>query len=195
MNSQQAVENALRLIRPVPAEQELTGWRTTLNVLVDDALLELADQIASSDDREMRALLRKTFDVVTTDAEGFASLTPLITASEPLLLKHLNTAEIKIDGSDRRLTLLPDESAVRLDRMPGFPFGALVGTSLLVYNGGAPFEGDVTIRSQCALSLANLPPQLDQRMVMTLYLLGTNQIPSRTRSQVQEVKAVAAEGK
>jgi hypothetical protein len=195
VNSQTAVEKALRLITPSPSEAEKVQWRTRLNVLVDEARTEMADEIHSSGDRELRALLRKTFPVITTNADGIASLNPLLTATEPLLLKHLNTAEILVAGNNRRLTLLPDESAVRMDRTPGFPFGTVIGTDLLAWEGGAPFTGEVTIRGPFVPLLANIQGQLDQRYVLTLFQLGSNQIPSRTRTQVQELKSVAAEGK
>lgn len=195
MNSQTAVERALRLINPTPARIEMEVWRSTLNVLVDPARTEFADQTHSSGDRELRELLRKTFGPLTTNAEGYADLSTLIAASEPLLVKHFNSAEIKLAGIGRRLTLVPDESAVKLDRMPGFPFGTLVGNQLLVWNGGAPFVGDVTMRAPFVPALASIVGQLEEPYVLVLHSMGGKQIPSPARTQAKEAKAVAAEGK
>lgn len=196
MKSQDAVERALRMVQPQPtSEEEKNRWRTTLNVLVNDARLEFADQIHSSGDRELRALLRKTFPVVATNAGGIASLAALISASEPLLVKHFNCAEIYCDGVSRRTTLLPDESAVKLDRMPGFPFATLINDTLLVYNGGTPFEGDVVIRGPFVPTLDHIVGQLEEPYVVALHHLAAKQIPTSARTQAKDLKTVAAEGR
>ena len=194
MNSQEAVERAIRLITPAPSEEELLRWRTTLNTLVEPARFETAEQIASSGDRELRELLRKEFDPVTA-ADGIAPLGPLVDAAEPLLLKHLNCAEIYIENVGRRLTLLPDETAVKRDRMAGFPYGTVIGTDLLIYHGGQPFAGPVKIRGPFAPTLANFKTQIADRYVLVLHSMGKQQIPSSTRTQARELKAVATEGK
>lgn len=195
MNSQIAVERALRLITPAPSDAEMLRWRTTLNVLVDPARTELADQIHSANDYQQRELLRKTFANVVSDASGLASLTVPLTDAEPLYLKHFNSAEIYLSGVTRRLTLLPDESSVKLDRMAGFPFGTLIGSNLLVWNGGAPFVGNVSIRGPFIPTLANLKTELDEPYVLVLHSLASKQIPSPQRTQAREAKAVLAEGK
>lgn len=195
MNSQTAVERAIRHIVPMPGPEELVRWRSTLNVLIDPARLELVDQVASADDRQERELIRKTFAPVTTDANGLASLAAFLVAEEPLMLKHFQNAEIRLAGNNRKLTLLPDESSVREDRTPAFPFGALIGSSLLVWLNNAPFVGDVTIRSTFMPTLANLKPELDEKYVLILHSLGAKQVPSNARTQARELKSVAAEGK
>lgn len=195
MNSQLAVERALRHIVPMPGPEELVRWRSTLNVLIDPARLELVDQVASADDPQERELIRKTFGPVASNADGLASLAAFLTAEEPLVLKHFESAYITIGTNKRRLTLLPDESAVREDRMPGFPFGTLIGSNLLVWVNNAPFVGDVTIRGTYMATLANQKPELDERYVMILHSLGAKQIPSNARTQARELKSVAAEGK
>jgi len=194
VNSQTAVERAIRLINPAPGEDELVRWRTTLNTLIEPARFEMADQVAASGDRELRELLRKEFGPVAV-AAGIAALQPLIDDAEPLLAKYLNTAEIYCVGISRKLTLLPDETAVKRDRMPGFPYGTLIGTNLLVYNGGQPFVGEVKIRAAYAPALANFKTQVEERYVLVLHSMGKQEIPSKTRTQAKELKAVAAEGK
>lgn len=194
MKSQEAVEQAIRLITPAPSEDELARWRTTLNTLIQPARFEMADQIASSGDRELRELLRKQFDTVTA-TDGIASLGAMVDDAEPLLLKHLNCAEIYVGTITRKVTLLPDETAVKRDRMPGFPYATLIGTDLLIYHGGQPFSGDVRVRGPFAPALANFQTQIEKRYVMVLHSMGKQQIPSSARTQAQELKAVAAEGK
>lgn len=191
MTSAEAVERALRLIVPAPPVVEQTHLRTMLNVLIKDARTELATQTAGSTDRQQRELLRKTFPNVNSDAGGLAPLTALIEAPEPLLLKFLNTAEIHLAGIPRRLTLLPDESAVKLDRTPGFPFGTLIGTSLLVYNGGQPFDGDVSIRGPFIPELENLETELEEPFVLILHSMATKKVPSSQRTMKQEAQVVA----
>jgi len=194
VNSQNAVERAIRLITPAPSEDAKAALRTTLNVLINDARMEFAEQTAASDDRELRNLLRKVFPNVTTNGSGVAALTSLLTASEPLLLKFLNTAEIYCAGITRKVTLVPDESTLTIERPPGFPFAALQGTSLRVVNGGQPFVGDVSIKGSFVPTLANISgPQLEEPFVLVLKNMGSQQTPSTTRTQAKEVKAVAAE--
>nr|AUN37437.1 hypothetical protein [uncultured bacterium] len=176
-------------------EQQLPRFR--ILGVVKLAREALADQIASSGDRQLRELLRKTFGTVTSNDEGVADLTPMLTDAEPLLLKHFDSAEIYLAGNRRRLTLLPDESAVREDRIPGFPFGALAGKNLLVFVDNAPFEGDVSIRAAYSPALANIPAQstLGERFVAITGALATQEQPSVSRTQTQEMKTVIAEGK
>ena len=194
MKSQNAVERAIRLVTPAPTDAEKAALRTTLNVLLNDARMEFAEQTAASDDRDLRNLLRKTFEVVTTNDSGLVDLTPLLTAAEPMLLKFLNTTEIFCAGISRKATLLPDESTLSLERPSGFPFAALQGTTLKVMNGGQPFVGEVTIRGSFVPALANINgPQLEEPFVLVLHSLGSKQIPSPMRTQAKEVKAVAAE--
>jgi hypothetical protein len=194
VKSQEAVERAIRLITPAPGEEDLLRWRTTLNTLVEPARFEMAEQIASSGDRELRELTRKEFDGIGA-VDGIAALGPLVDDPEPLLLKHLNCAEIYIEAVTRKLTLLPDETAVRRDRMAGFPYGTLIGTDLLIYHGGEPFTGNVKIRGPIVPALANFKTQLEDRYVMVLHSMGKQQIPSTARTQARELKAVASEGK
>lgn len=195
MTSQEAIERALRLITPAPNVDERVAWQTTLGVLINDARTELADQIASANDRQQRELLRKTFANVVSDGSGIASLSVPLADAEPLYLKHFNSAEIYLSGVTRRLTLLPDESSVKLDRMAGFPFGTLIGSNLLVWNGGAPFVGNVSIRGPFIPTLANLKTEMEEPYVLVLHSMASKQIPSPQRTQAREAKAVLAEGK
>lgn len=196
MKSQDAVERALRLVQPQPtSEGEKQRWRTTLNVLVNDARIEFADQIHASGSRELRALLRKTFPVVASNAQGYAPLAALIADPEPLLVKHFKTSEIYVSGNQRRVTVVPDESAVRLDRTPGFPFATLVNNELLVFDGGAPFVGDITIRGPFVPTLDHIVGQLEEPYVVTLHSLASKQLPTPTRTQAKDLKTVAAESK
>lgn len=195
MNSQTAVERALRMISPAPSDAAKVAWRTALNTLIEPARMEMVDQLLASGDREWRELLRKEWPVIASGANGRASLTALVNDAEPLLLKYFNTAEIYIANVQRKVTLVPDESAVTLERPAGFPFGTLIGTDLLVYNGGAPFQGNVTIRGPYMPTLANFKSQLDEKYALVLYSLATQKTPSKMRTEAQELKTVAAEGK
>lgn len=193
MNSSEAIERAMRLIKPDPTREEQLHWRTALGVLINDARTELARQVAASGDQHHRSLLRKTFPDVTSDVNGLADLTALVTADEPLMLTSLMSAEIYLDGVARRLTLLPDETAVKRDRTPGFPFGTLIGSSLLVYNGGAPFAGDVSIGGPFIPKVETLTKELQEPFVLVLASLGKSDIPSRVRTTTQEMRATAKE--
>lgn len=194
MNSQTAVERALRLITPAPSEDDLVRWRSTLNTLIEPARMEMVDQLLGSGDREWRELLRKEWTPVVAVA-GRAPLTAPVTDTEPLVLKYFNAAEVYIDGVTRKVTLLPDETAVKRDRMPGFPVATLIGTDLLVYSAGQPFTGNLKVRGPYMPSLANFNQQLDEKFVLVLANMAKQQTPSKPRTQVQEMKAVAAEGK
>jgi hypothetical protein len=110
-------------------------------------------------------------------------------------LKHLKTADIRLNGVTRKATLLPDESALDLERPPGFPFAALRGTSLHIKNGNAEYTGDVTIVGSCVPSLANIVGQLEEPYVVVLHSMAAAKMPSNTRTQAKELKTVAAESK
>ncbi len=194
MRSQEAVEQALRLINPAPSEDEALRWRSTLNTLIEPARMEMVDQLLASGDREWRELLRKEWTPVAA-ADGFASLVTLIEDAEPLVVKYFNTAEIYIDGVKRKTTLLPDETAVRRDRMPGFPVATLIGSDLFIYNGGQPVTANLKIRGPYKPLLANFKQQLDEKFVLVLHSMAKQQTPSTARTQAQEIKTVVAEGK
>jgi hypothetical protein len=194
VNSQTAVERALRLINPVPSEEEALRWRSTLNTLIEPARMEMVDQLLGSGDREWRELLRKEWTPVTA-TDGRAPLTALVTDPEPLVVKYFNTAEIYLDSITRKVTLLPDETSVTRDRMPGFPVATLIGTELLIYNGGQAYTGDLKVRGPYMPALASFNQQLDEKFVLVLAAMGKQQTPSKPRTQTQEMKAVAAEGK
>lgn len=194
MNSQTAVERALRLINPAPSEDEALRWRSTLNTLIEPARMEMVDQLLGSGDHDWRELLRKEWTPVVA-VGGRAPLTALVTDPEPLVVKYFNTAEIYIIGERRKVTLLPDETAVARDRMPGFPVATLIGTELLIYNGGQPYNGDLKIRGPYMPALASFNQQLDEKYVLVLKSMAKQETPSTPRRQAQELKAVAAEGK
>lgn len=196
MNSQTAVERAYRLIVPAPDERMAVNWRTTLNVLINDARLEFADQIASSPNFALRNLLRRQFAPVDCVA-GSANLNVPLQASEPLLLKHLATADIRLSdgGVTRKVTLLPDESTLDLDRPLGFAFAALHGNILKVRSNNQPYDGDVVITSQVMPTLANITGQLEEPYVVVLHSLAAQKVPSKPRIQAKETQAVAAEAK
>ena len=195
MNSQNAIERALRLVTPVPSEDEKLRWRTTLNVLLNDARVEFADQVASSDNVELRSLLRREFEPIDC-VDGSASLNTPLTAGEPLLLKHLKTADIRLGTvTTRRVTLLPDESTLDLERPNGFAFAALHGTTLRVKSNNAAYSGTVIITAAVIPSLANISGQLEEPFVVVLHSMGVAKTPSPARTQAKELKAVAKENK
>lgn len=193
MNSQTAVERAIRLITPAPSEADELRLRTALNLLIEPARMETVDQLLASGDRQWRELLRKEWTGIEV-VDGVASLASLLTNPEPLIAKYFDSAEIYIDGVTRKATIVPDETAVKRDRLPGFPVATLIGTDLLVYNGG-PVSGELKIRAAYIPSLANFKEQLDEKYVLVLASMGKQETPSRPRTQAQELKAVAAEGK
>lgn len=172
-------------------ERELPRFR--ILGLAGLARIHLADQIASSGDREERELLRKSFALTFTN--GVAPLADALADTEPLMLKHFNTAEVRLNNIKRQMTLVPDESAVRLDRTPGFPFGTLIGNTLLAYNGGQPYAGTGSIRAACIPTLPNINGPLGERFVTIVGGMATGKIPTEQRRAAQELKTVAAEGK
>ena len=160
--------------------------------LSKDARMELAHQIAAGS-LEHRQLTRKTFagtTGVSTDANGVADLTPLVTAVEPLLIKEFWTTEIYVAGMERRLQLVADHTAVKWDRPDGWPFGALQETNLLVYNEGKPVPtAALTITGAYVPSLEHLKPELNHPLVLIIQAMVTGAVPSPQRTATQEAKA------
>lgn len=194
MNSQTAVERAIRLITPAPSEADELRLRTTLNLLIEPARTEMVDQLLGSGDRNWRELLRKEWTDIEAE-DGIASLTALIADPEPLFVKYFKSAEIYIADVKRKATLVADETAVRRDRMPGFPVATLIGSNLLIYNNSEPVTAALKIRGPYIPALANFNQQLDEKYLLVLSSMGKQQTPSTPRTQAQELKAVAAEGK
>lgn len=190
MTENELISRVLEVTRKT--EQELPRFR--ILGVTKDARTEFADQVGASDDREYRALLRKTFSVILTDSQGFVLLADLLNAAEPILLKYLNTAEIFAEGIDRKVTLLPDRSALALERPAGFPFATLIGPSLRLMNGGEPIAAtNIYITGQYVPTLANITGQLIEPFVKVVVSMATGQTPSPTSTQARELKTVAAE--
>lgn len=118
--------------------RELTGLseaelpRPRILALMQDARVQLAREIASSDKPFQRQILRKEF--TASLADGVADLSSLTTDDEPILLEKLSVSEVYAEDFTQPLQSLASRSLLSLDRPAVFGYYTLSGDSLYTAN-------------------------------------------------------------
>jgi hypothetical protein len=147
VNSRAAVEAALRRLDPAPTPERALALRTTLGVLIPDAVRRVVAQAFEEGDHARLESLRRTFTV--TAADGEADISGLLTAAKGLYPDALNMAEVR-DADGNRFEWEPDRQAVTLMARQGFPTVAREGSTLIFSDTAGltgTFAGDVTVEA------------------------------------------------
>lgn len=167
MNSQEAVERALRKIQPAPAPEELTPLRSALLVSINSALRTVAELMAQRAPEDVERQLLETTAALTL-AAGVGNLAAWVSANPSYLTKTIDRGKIFHGSSSYPLQEVADELQLTFPWPAELIYFCISGDKLKTRNKDqslTSLTGDLTITLLAIPTLANLPAQLEPLLI------------------------------
>lgn len=189
------IEQVRSRVAPDTSDEALQKFDYVIEQTVPVALKEVAVKVAESNDESVRVQLQKDFTLSLT--AGKASVSSLLNASEPALLKY---PFVRVEHSSLSYPLQPVPSLLRLQIEPTNPdFGFYAVKSGQIHTKDtagslSALTGNLTVTAQYIPTLALLPNPLLPLLVeeIVLALKGIS-FESETKSLLESYPTATSE--